>query len=60
MDIIKLQEHAELTIRLLEMYAKRRNYRGLKDWERKLLYSAYNSLGLVIPNDYKLKRKDVY
>ena len=40
----KLRQHAELTVTLLERYQKRRNRKGLKEWERKLLESAQNAL----------------
>lgn len=46
----KLKAHAELTVKFIERFKKnRRGYKGLKDWERKLLTSAYKALGVQPP-----------
>lgn len=40
----KLKEHVKLTIITLEKFLARRGWTtGLKEWERKLLYSAYEA-----------------
>ena len=49
----KLEEHARLTVALLTRFGKNRNYRGLKQWERKLLKSAYDALNLPISPEWK-------
>lgn len=40
----KLKSHAELTVKTLEKFLKRRGWTtGLKEWERQLLFSAYEA-----------------
>jgi hypothetical protein len=40
----KLKEHAELTVKYLERYKGKRNWKGLKKWENHLLESAREAL----------------
>lgn len=41
----KMYDHAELTIKHLECFLKRRGWTsGLKKWELELLFSAYEAL----------------
>jgi len=53
-DIEKLAEHAELTVKELESKLSRRGNwtTGKKKWELKLLFSAYEALGI----DYEVRK----
>lgn len=50
----QLINHARLTIKVLTQYSKRRNYKGLKQWERELLTSAKTALGFVNLSQFEL------
>lgn len=44
LDTPALESHARLTVKYLERFQRNRGWSGLKEWERKLLHSAYEAL----------------